>query len=171
MALLAAAAIAGNLLQGIASLRAGRQNAAALRAAATDALRTGAAQEAQLREVARKAIGEQVAAQSGNGFVGNVGTAVDALHESQVNAALDAMRIRNAAQSKADGFNFQARTAEEQAWFSLATSMLGAGTTAYNQSQDWKAARAGQSDWASPAPVGMKPQGMQPGSSFVLGGY
>lgn len=150
MSMMAAMQIAGNIVQGVAGYRAGQQNAASLRAAAHDELNTGADAEAQIREQARKAMGQQVASQFGNGFLGGTGSAIDTLAESQINATLDALRVRRAAANKASSYNFQAKTAKEQAWFSLASGLLGAGSTAYNQSQDNRAARSGQTDWASP---------------------
>lgn len=145
MSLGAILSIAGNLVQGVAGYRAGQQNAAALEGAATNELQLGADQESVIREQARKAIGEQVASQFSNGFLGGTGSALDSVMESQVNATLDALRIRRAAANKASSYRAQAKTAREQAWFSLASGMLGAGASAYNQKQDWAAARMGTS--------------------------
>lgn len=143
MSLLALLPIVGNLVQGIAGNSAAQANAAQAEAAATDALRTATADEAVLRDRARKVIGEQVAAQFANGFQGGTGTALDALAESQVNATLDALRIRRDALSRASTYRYQASMERRQGFLSLASGILGAGAAGYQQQQDWAAARSG----------------------------
>jgi hypothetical protein len=105
---------------GVSSWRAGMANANALNAGADGVLRQGAAQESDVRYQSRKAIGAQAAAQWSNGFMGGTGSALDSVYESQVSAALDALRIRQGAQDQANSMNFQARLAREGAWFGLA---------------------------------------------------
>jgi hypothetical protein len=101
-------------------------NANALNAGADGVLRQGAAQESDVRYQSRKAIGAQAAAQWSNGFMGGTGSALDSVYESQVSAALDALRIRQGAQDQANSMNFQARLAREGAWFGLAGGLIGA---------------------------------------------
>jgi len=143
MSVLGAMQIAGNILQGVSAFRAGMANASSLHAGADAALRQGAAQEGDVRVQARRAIGAQAAAQWSNGFLGGTGSAIDALHESQVNAALDALRIRQAAQDQANSMNYQARRSKEQAWFGLAAGLLGASSAGAQQVTDWANARRG----------------------------
>jgi hypothetical protein len=139
-----AMAIGGNIVKGVGSFFAGQSNAKALRAASREELIAGAAQEAQIREVARKAIGEQVAGQFSNGFQGGTGTALDALQESAVNAAIDAMRVRREASMRAANLRKQGQQAATQSWFDLASGLMGAGSAAYGMKADWAAARQGQ---------------------------
>lgn len=141
MSVLAALSIAGNLVQGVSSWRAGMANANALNAGADGVLRQGAAQESDVRYQSRKAIGAQAAAQWSNGFMGGTGSALDSVYESQVSAALDALRIRQGAQDQANSMNFQARLAREGAWFGLAGGLIGAAKAGAQQATDWGNAR------------------------------
>lgn len=134
----------GSLVKGIGGFAAGQANAKALHAAAKEEGIAGAAQEAQIREVARKAIGEQVAGQFSNGFQGGTGSALDALHESAVNAAIDAMRVRREASLRAENLRKQGHQAAVQSWFDLASGLLGAGSSVQGMKADWAAARSGQ---------------------------
>ena len=139
-----AMSIGGNIIKGVGSFVAGQSNAKALHAAAKEEGIAGAAQEAQIREVARKAIGEQVAGQFSNGFQGGTGSALDALQESAVNAAIDAMRVRREASLRAENLRKQGHQAAVQSWFDLASGLLGAGSNAQGMKADWAAARQGQ---------------------------
>lgn len=139
------AGIAGNIVKGVGSFAAGQANAKALHAQAKEEGIAGAAQEAQIREVSRKAIGEQVAGQFSNGFQGGTGSALDALHESAVNAAIDVMRVRREATLRAENMRKQGHQAAVQSWFDLASGLLGAGASAQGMKSDWAAARQGQS--------------------------
>ena len=139
-----AASVVGNVVKGIGSFAAGQANAKALHAQAKEEGIAGAAQEAQIREISRKAMGEQVAGQFSNGFQGGTGSALDALHESAVNAAIDAMRVRREATLKAENLHKQGHQAAVQSWFDLASGLLGAGSSAAGMKSDWAAARSGQ---------------------------
>lgn len=133
----------GSIVQGVGAFSASRANASAMERQATEELNAGAAQEADLRVQARAAIGEQVAAQFSNGFMGGTGSALDTLRESQINAALDVLRIRREASVKSSTLKTQAKVTRKQGWFSLASGLLGAGASQYAQKQDWAAARSG----------------------------
>lgn len=135
--------IAGSLVKGVSGLVSGQSNNKALRAQAQEERIAGAAQEAQIREVARKAIGEQVAGQFSNGFQGGTGSALDYLHESAVNAAIDAMRVRREAQVRGLRLDQQAHQEAVRGWFDLASGLLGAGASATAMRSDWAAARTG----------------------------
>lgn len=141
----AALAVAGPIIKGIGAYSASRANARALEAQATETLNAGAAQEADLRVSARAAIGEQVAAQASNGFMGGTGSALDTLRESQINAALDVLRIRRDASVKASTLQSQAKEVRRQGVFSAAGALIGAGSAAIGMKQDWAAASSGSS--------------------------
>lgn len=143
MSLLSFLPVIGNLVQGQAGYDAANANAAQADAAATDALRTATADEEMVRERARKVMGEQVASQFANGFQGGTGSALDALAESQVNATLDALRIRRDARARASSYQYQAKMERRKGLYSLASGILGAGSAMYQQQQDWAAARSG----------------------------
>lgn len=157
MSVLAALSIAGNLVQGISSWRAGMANASALNAGADGVLRQGAAQESDVRYQSRKAIGAQAAAQWSNGFMGGTGSALDSIYESQVSAALDALRIRQGAQDQANSMNFQARMAREGAWFGLAGGLIGAAKAGAQQATDWGNARQGQMQASAQSAIASNP--------------
>jgi hypothetical protein len=166
-----AMAIGGNIVKGVGSFFAGQSNAKALRAASREELIAGAAQEAQIREVARKAIGEQVAGQFSNGFQGGTGSALDALRESAVNAAIDAMRVRREASLRAENLRKQGHQAAVQSWFDLASGLLGAGSNAQGMKADWAAARQGQSSsiYAPAGYGGNRPSGPTTDGSGMTG--
>ena len=136
-------AMVGSLVQGIAGYSSGMHNAKAYEAAALDDQQLGVDQEAQLRDRARLAIGGQVAAQISNGFQGGTGSAIDALRQSQVNAAMDALTIRREAAQKSAAHKAQASGARTGAYFGLASGILGAAATAYQGGSDWAAAQRG----------------------------
>lgn len=135
----------GKIVQGIGAYRAGQQNKKALEAGAWEEIRTGNAEELRIRDTARAQMGEQIAAQFGNGMLGGTGSALDALQMSQVNAALDALTVRRERQARAENMRAQGRMAAEQGKFALVSSVLQAGGDAYGMNKDWAAARSGSS--------------------------
>lgn len=134
--------LSGTLMQGMGALNAGRYNQATAEAAARDAEMTGVAQEARVRETARKAIGEQIAGQFGNGFLGGTGSALDALHESQVNAALDVLEVRRQATAKASAARSRGEIAAAEGRNAFASALIGGASGYVSRRQDWAAARA-----------------------------
>lgn len=132
----------GKLVEGIAGLRAGKQQNKVLKAQARDTIATGNAQALQARDSARKAIGEQVAAQFGNGFLGGTGSALDYLHESQVNAALDALEIRRQAENKAASLRYEGKLRVQEGRNALSGALLGAASSMASAGADWASARA-----------------------------
>lgn len=138
-------AVAGPIIQGVGQFKASRANANALDAQAFEEAQATAAQEADLRASAREAIGSQVAAQFSGGFEGGTGSALDSLRESQINAALDVLRIRREGTVKATTLRKQASNTRTQGNFALASSLIGAGAQAFGMKSDWAAARAGTS--------------------------
>ncbi|WP_374414290.1 hypothetical protein [Novosphingobium colocasiae] len=138
------AAVAGPLLQGIGGFVSSRQQSNALKRQAREEQNAGAAQSLRIREQARKVIGEQLAAQSSNGFEGGTGSALDALTESQVNAALDAMTVIRDAGTKAQALRYEAKMKRTEGWFALANGVLGAGSSVSGMKDDWAQAGMGQ---------------------------
>lgn len=138
-------AVAAPIVQGVGGFMAGQSNAKAARAQAKEELRASQDEERQVRLDARRQIGEQLASQYANGMTGGSGTALAALRESQLDAALDAMEVRRQGIGKASAYRRQAKNAERESYFSLASGLLGAATTAMGQKTDWAQARAGTS--------------------------
>ena len=149
-------AAGASILKGVGGFMSARHNAKMLKRQAREEQNAGAAQSLRVAEEARRAIGQQLAAQNANGFVGGSGSALDALTESQVNAALDAMTIRRDAAVKAAGLRSEARDQKRQGWFSLAEGLLGAGSSYAGMKDDWTQARRGQtpSPRTTPPPIG-----------------
>ncbi|MDX3883608.1 MAG: hypothetical protein QHC65_04240 [Sphingomonas sp.] len=138
-------AAAGQLIQGVAGYESGRYNRRLARSQAVEAERDGAADEARIREEARLAIGQQLAAQAGSGFEMGSGSALEALTQSQVNATLDALTARRAAASRSRGLRVQGDIAYAQGENALISGIIGAGASGYRAYSDWASAKAGQS--------------------------
>lgn len=143
MTVAAGMAAAGALVQGIGGMVAGQRNKRSAYAQAAEELRASQADERALREEARKAIGEQLAGQFSNGLLGGTGSALDALRESQINAALDARELRRQGVGRARALRRQGKDAATQGYFDLASGLLGAGASAGRQRSDWAQARVG----------------------------
>lgn len=139
----AALAIAGPLIGGVAGKMAGDSNAKRLRAAARDEQISGLAERTQLREQVRSAIGEQLAAQVSNGLEGGSGTALDALRQSQIEGALDALELRRQSEMKAASLRTQAKDAKRAGNFALIEGVIGAYSAGYKMSSDWAQERKG----------------------------
>jgi hypothetical protein len=133
----AALAIAGPLIGGISGKIAGDKNAKRLRIAAADERSSGREDRARLREQVRSAIGEQLAAQASNGLEGGSGTALDALRQSQIEGALDALELRRQSEAKARSIETQARDAKRAGNFALLEGVIGAGSSAFKMKSDW----------------------------------
>lgn len=145
---------AGQLFQGIAGYSAGKRNAAALREQATMAIDTGVAQEARVRAAARAAVGDQIAGQWSNGFEGGTGSAIDAVRESMIQGAMDAMTVRRDAALRAQAYDAEAANAEAEGTNSLLSGLIGGAAKAWSAKNDWAVAHAGQIAPArTPAPV------------------
>jgi hypothetical protein len=142
---------AGKLIQGIGSYGAGQKSQQILDAEAQQTSNVGVQQELQLRASARQAIGDQVAGQFSNGFLGGTGSALDLLHQSQVNAAADVLNLRSQWTSKAAAQRAQGDLDAETGRNALIGSLFSAGGTVAKQTEDWTSARSGLV--SSPAPV------------------
>ncbi|SFR86424.1 hypothetical protein [Sphingomonas jatrophae] len=136
---------AGKIVGGVASYEAGRYNNQVAKTEAIEAERDGVVEEARVREAARLAIGEQVAAQAGSGFQPGTGSALEALTQSQVNAVLDAMTLRRQAAAKARAARTQGKIAKASGENALVAGLLGAASSVAGSQSDWAAARAGSS--------------------------
>lgn len=128
----------GSILKGVAANKAGKQNRRAAYAQAREEERTGEAQALRIRDEARRAMGEQIAGQFANGFMGGTGSALDALSESQINATVDMLEVRRQAQAKAQSLRAEGDQARQQGRFALASGILGAASTAVS---DWADSR------------------------------
>ena len=135
----------GKLVQGVGALRAGNSNSKALKKQARGELAAGAAEEARIREAARSQMGDQVGAQFSNGLEGGSGSALDALRESKIQAALDTLEVRRQARLKSDELNARAKLEKRQGRYALAGAILGAAGDVASSSGDWADARRGKS--------------------------
>jgi hypothetical protein len=133
----------GKVIQGIGASTAGSQSQKILDQEATQTQQAGVQQELQLRASARQAIGEQVAGQFSNGFLGGTGSALDLLHQSQVNAALDVMNLRQQYTSKAQALQFQGEQAEAAGRSQLIGSLFSAAGGLISKKEDWATSRMG----------------------------
>jgi hypothetical protein len=153
-----AAQAVGSLVQGIGAYQAGRYNKRAKYLQASEEEAAGEAQAGLVRQQARAAMGDQINAQFSNGFMGGSGTALDALAESQINAALDVMMLRRDAASKARALRAEGQQAKTQGTFALISGALGARASAHQQRENWAAARRGTQSASRP--------GNAPGSGY-----
>lgn len=134
---------AGNLITGVASYESGKFNRGMSRVEATEAARAGTVEEGRVRDAARMAIGQQLAAQGSNGFQMGAGSAIDALTQSQINATVDALTVRQSAAARARAARVQGDIAYAQGSNALVQGMLGATATAVDWASQKRAARAG----------------------------
>lgn len=132
---------AGSLVQGSAAQAAGNYNKAVADANATQTERDGAMRAERIRLGARSQMGEQIAAQGASGFAIGTGSALDALKESQINAALDVLTTRRDATAKARSYTYQGNLAKAQGDNAMTAALFDAGSHAI----DWanSAAKAG----------------------------
>lgn len=142
-----AAQAAGNLVGGIASYETGKYNRSAARTEATEAERAGAAEESRIRDAARMAIGNQVNAQGSNGFQQGTGSALDALTQSQINAALDGLSVR----SQAAGRARSARVSGDLAYAAGKNAMVQGMFGAAAKGIDWASSRSAAQSGVTPS--------------------
>jgi hypothetical protein len=150
-ALPAALMAAGSIAKGIGGYAAGRSQRRTFNQQAVEELNAGASEELRIRDSARMAMGEQIAAQFSNGMQGGTGSALDALAQSQINAALDAARVRREHAGKAASMRAQGKQAARAGSMSLLEGFFGAGSAVLGARSDWAAARRGTSATAGPA--------------------
>ena len=134
---LAILAGAGAAIGGIGNFLSGNRNAKRLEAQAAEERRATEAEIRRMKDEQRAVIGEQLAAQVSNGLEGGSGTALNALRQSQVNAALDVMIARRTGEFRARALNQQARDTRTEAKFGLLSSIVGGASNVYKQNNDW----------------------------------
>ena len=130
-------AAAGSIVQGVGGMMAGNANAKRAEKQASEERNASAAERRRVMDEARSQIGEQLAAQVSNGLEGGTGTALDALRQSQVNAALDVMEIRRQGELRSRALRTQAADSRREGRFALLSGVLGAGSSALQQRNDW----------------------------------
>lgn len=134
----AAAIQAGaSFIGGLGNFLAARSQAKQLKRAARDERVSGLADRNRLREEVRSAIGEQLAAQVSNGLEGGSGTALDALRQSQIEGALDALELRRQSEMRAAAMRAEAKNAKRAGTFALLQGVMGAASSAYQGQSDW----------------------------------
>lgn len=134
--------IAGTALKVHGQISAGVHNKRVAYARAQEEERAGSQKELQIRAVARKAIGEQVAAQASNGFLGDTGSALEALAESQINRESDVLNVRREAMGRAQSLRAEGDYAKRTAFMDAAGTIIGAAQQGYKMQSDWSAAKA-----------------------------
>ena len=138
-------AAGASLLKGFGGYAAGQANSRAAREAAREKRGAAAAQGRRVREDARRKIGEQLAAMAGSGMMGASagGSALDALRQSQIEAALDVMELRRQGAAEGRALDMEARQAKRAGQFALLEGVLGAGSSYVGMKQDWAQVRNG----------------------------
>lgn len=136
-------AAGASLVQGVGGFMASQSNKKALRRQQRE--EADATRDAELdhRSEARKAIGAQLAAQYSNGMTGGTGTALDAIRESLVNAAVDARRIRQQGASRSEALGRRAKLEGRTGYFDLAGALIGGASSFAGMQSDWAQARVG----------------------------
>ncbi len=134
---LALAMAASPLLKGVAAKKAADRSARRLDEQAREGLRSDLEDRNRLRDEARGAIGNQLAAQVSNGLEGGTGTALDALRQSQIDAALDVMEMRRQGDLRARSIQVQASDKRREGKMALLEGVLGAGMAAFKVKSDW----------------------------------
>lgn len=130
-------AAAGSLVKGVGGFMAGNANARRQEAQAEEESRATEGEIRRLKDDQRAEIGAQLAAQSANGLEGGSGTALTALRQSQVNAALDVMELRRQGVLKARALRTAASDSRREGKFALLEGVLGAGSSFYKTQNDW----------------------------------
>jgi hypothetical protein len=120
----------GPLVKGVSGFMAGKANAKLMRAEARAAIRTGVAQDDDIRMEARRTAGEAIAGMGANGGGMGSGSALDALREIEVESGLDRLRVKADAHNKSAALNYQARLAKRQGAFELLGGIMDAGAAA-----------------------------------------
>ncbi len=104
----------GALIKAIGGYQAARFNKKVARFNQANAAADAIGEQEALREMSRKQMGEQIAAQGASGVQLGVGSAFDALHESAVNQQLDIMALRRKAAIRSTGYDIEAANAKAE---------------------------------------------------------
>lgn len=137
----AGVSIAGSVMQGLGGYNAGKYNRDVAYNAAREEENAGVAEEARIRNAARQAIGQQVTSQGENGFAQGTGSALDALAESQINAAFDALQVRQQAARRARARRAEGDLEMAKGKNALLTAVMGSAA----KSLDWASGRTAPS--------------------------
>lgn len=136
-------AAAGPIVQGIGANAAGNHNRKVAYEQALEEERATNEEALLLRDEARRKIGEQLGAQWANGFTGDSGSALDAIRESQINAALDVMERRRQGAGRARSLREEGDQRRREGRFALASGILQGVGNAVSMGTDWAQARQG----------------------------
>lgn len=104
----------GSLIKALGAYEAAKFNRKVARWNQRNAGNDAVGEERQLRDFARKSMGEQIAAQGASGVQLGTGSALDALHESAVNEQLDIMALRRKAAIRSTGYDIEAANAKAE---------------------------------------------------------
>lgn len=135
-------AIIGGGLKAYGQNKAGNDTRNAAYGQAREAEMVGAEQELRLRAAASKTIGAQRAAQASNGFMGDSGSAAEALAESYTNMTLDVLQLRRDAATRAKSLRAQGDQARSQGRLGAVAAILGTASSVAGMKGDWAAAQA-----------------------------
>lgn len=130
----------GSLIKGVAGYSAGRYNSKVAKFNERISNADGVAEEAALREQARAAMGEQIAAQGAAGFELGTGSSLDALKQSATNAELDALSIRRKARLKGFGIKIDSANAIATGNAALSKGITDAALAVFSGGGDYAAA-------------------------------
>jgi len=132
----------GSLIKGIGAYEAGKFNAKVARFNKAEMLSDSVAQQQQIRDMARQTMGEQIASQGASGMDLGTGSALDVLHESAVNAQLDAMALRRKSTLKGIDYDNQAWSAKATGTAGFVSGLTEAASSAFSAGADYAAAGA-----------------------------
>lgn len=118
------------VLQGMAGMDSANYNARLAGQQGQLALQQGAAEAERVRNAARYAAGEAIAAQGESGLQVGTGSALDLLRESRINAELDMMTVRTKAENERRTLNNRRRLLRAEARDALTGGTIAAGETA-----------------------------------------
>jgi hypothetical protein len=96
----------------------------------------------QVRDAARQAMGAQIATQGESGLQLGTGSSLDDLHESALQAQLDALELRRKGSLKALDYDNQAWSAKAQGTAAFVGGITEAASQAFSAGADYAAAGA-----------------------------
>lgn len=141
--------VAGALIQGAGGMEAGKYNRDVYNAQAGDELAVGNAEALRVRDLARAQMGLQAAGQAESGFAPGTGSSLRMLEESAINAELDILNIRRAAEGRAAALRAQAKMAKKEGQMAMTAAMFGSAghvVAARNRRSEQRSARRSASE-------------------------
>lgn len=133
-------AAGGALIKGIGGYEAGKFNAKVARYNQMIAASDNVAQQQQVRDAARAAMGDQIASQGASGLALGTGSALDALHQSAINAQLDAMELRRKGAIQKTDYDIQRFNAKAQGTAAFVGGIVDAASSAFSAGANYAAA-------------------------------